>query len=318
MGYLQHHTRIAVHFHPDRLTPNGKDVVTGMLETGRYLSQYETGISNGSPTAFAGGERDEWERHLFGGFYHNGIATLSDRPKYGSLQIFPYPDGPSPRFGSCYLLLKKAALLRSSFTYAGSQEADAQKKSGTIDHFQPVLAALLQTVEKSGSLLGKSNLDIPMFLKRLARLQAVKPGHFGQLPLGRELDSFIEVQIHGEIVFSRDVEMLVCDPSYGYSVIGKQLTAISKAYGFPIYWHSGFKMPVAETPGSFRGYEIRSLAERITPGAIIDPAILGAGANSFFLKPGSWADWGNEADLITRFRRLWHAMVVYKSLQEFQ
>src|SRR5262245_14674258 len=67
---LRAHARIALHFHPDRVGRAGSSAAEGLLHDGVYRSQYETGLSSGSPTAFPGGERDEWEMRLFGGAYN--------------------------------------------------------------------------------------------------------------------------------------------------------------------------------------------------------------------------------------------------------
>ena len=64
-----------------------------LLEEGIYRNQFETGISAGGLSAFAGGPRDTWERTLFGGAYHTDDVTASERPKYGALELVRYSDG---------------------------------------------------------------------------------------------------------------------------------------------------------------------------------------------------------------------------------
>lgn len=73
---LQRDAKVVLHFHPDRITNNGQTVAHRLLAEGLYRSQFETGISNGSPTAYPGGERDIWERELFGGAYHSHARGL--------------------------------------------------------------------------------------------------------------------------------------------------------------------------------------------------------------------------------------------------
>src|SRR5207344_3078685 len=68
---IRQHARIVLHFHPDRLGRKTTNVAECLLSEGVYRNQFETGLSSGSPTAFPGGERDGWERTLFGGAYHN-------------------------------------------------------------------------------------------------------------------------------------------------------------------------------------------------------------------------------------------------------
>jgi len=84
------------------------------------MSQFETGLSGGSPSAFPGGERDQWESQLFGGAYHEPDASPAGRPKYGALAVMDHPDGPAPRFGSCYFLLHAEVSSRSTFTFVAA------------------------------------------------------------------------------------------------------------------------------------------------------------------------------------------------------
>lgn len=98
---LKKHARIALHFHPDRPDPQMKTVAQALLEQGFYKNQFETFISNGKLSPAPGGERDLWEQRLFGGACQQE-SSASCRPKYGALQLMMHPDGPSPRFGSCY------------------------------------------------------------------------------------------------------------------------------------------------------------------------------------------------------------------------
>ena len=53
-----------LNFHPERLCARGQSVSEGLLQDGIYKSQFETGLSSGSPTAFLDGERDLWEKRL--------------------------------------------------------------------------------------------------------------------------------------------------------------------------------------------------------------------------------------------------------------
>jgi hypothetical protein len=137
------HGRVGLHFHPERLTRTGRSVAESLLQSGVYKSQFETGLSSGSPSAFPGGERDLWESRLFGGAYHGADALASGRPKYGALEVMYHPDGPAPRFGSCYFLLHPEVSKRSTFTFGGSHEPQAPERTGTLDILEPVMAPLL-------------------------------------------------------------------------------------------------------------------------------------------------------------------------------
>jgi Protein of unknown function (DUF3626) len=100
---------IGLYFHPERLSRDGVSVAEGLLCTGIYTNQFVAGLSSGSPSAFPGGDRDLWEDRLFGGAYHGTGVTSPGRPKYGALDVMHYPDGPAPRFGSCFFLLRQNA-----------------------------------------------------------------------------------------------------------------------------------------------------------------------------------------------------------------
>ena len=97
MEGVRDHARVVVHFHPDRIGPKSITVAEDLLRGGEYLSQFVTGLSSGSRTAYPGGLRDTWERTLFGGAYHTLDSSNGGRPKYGALELIRYPDGPWPR-----------------------------------------------------------------------------------------------------------------------------------------------------------------------------------------------------------------------------
>jgi hypothetical protein len=143
---VRQYARVVLHFHPDRIGVKPITVAEALLEEGQYRSQFETGLSSGSLTAFPGGPRDGWERTIFGGAYHAADASNSERPKYGALELIRYPDGPWPRFGSCYFVLRQEVSRRSSFTFSGSEQPDAVERLGTIDRMECVLAPLLAEV----------------------------------------------------------------------------------------------------------------------------------------------------------------------------
>ena len=92
-----------------------------------YKSQFETLLSNGSVSAYPGGERDLWEKRIFGGAYQLEGVTNDQRPKYGALNLMLHPDGPAPRFGSCYFLLSPKVSSRSTYTYLDSHQDPKEK-----------------------------------------------------------------------------------------------------------------------------------------------------------------------------------------------
>lgn len=301
---------VALHFHPERLSRMGRSVAEGLLQDGVYKNQFDAGLSSGSPSAFPGGERDLWENRLFGGAYHGIDDASSGRPKYGALEVMDHPDGPAPRFGSCYFLLRPDVAGRSTFTFGGSHEDCAPERTGTLEVLEPVMAPLLAQIEQGGGAFGIDDLTVAGCLAQMARKASAPSLDPRPRPLGRVLDSFFEVQVHGDIRLAEDVERLVCDPAFQSHPVGEVLAAISVRYGVRLSWHPGFTLPVSRVPDVFRGYPVRPLAERIAGGGVLDAALIGAAANSLKLEPEIWQYWASYEEVLTQFRRLWHVLVV--------
>lgn len=303
---IQSNTQIAIHFHPERFTKDGYSVAAGLLRTGRYQTQYETGISSGSPTAFPGGARDEWEKTFFGGLYHQEASKLLERPKYGALMLAGHLDGPAPRFGSCYLVLDFKLNSRSSYTYGGNQGDLEHQKTGTWENLDRVMLALLKAAEEGNKVLGLEEKSIATLLNRI--------GVYNQgagAPLGNALDSFVEAQVHGPISLKEDVVKLVADSSFKQSEIHSVLEQFSDRFEVELDWYPGYILPVSEVPNHFRGYQIGPLVERIARDGILTTAKIGEAANDFQRRPESWPYLGEGLEPLTYFRRVWHALVYH-------
>jgi hypothetical protein len=236
---IRRHARVIVHFHPDRIGIKPLTVAEALLDEGRYKSQFETGLSSGSLSAFPGGPRDEWEKALFGGAYQGAAASLHERPKYGALELIRYPDGPWPRFGSCYLVLAPEVSRRTSFTFSGSEQSDAAERLGTMDELAGVLAPLLSEVASGGvaevpwppfvaPTLGVRDLSVPGLLDRCSRDLASPRGSPSSGVAGRVLDTGIEAQVHGPIEIEQDVERLVVDPAFAGTRTGVHRVVLAR------------------------------------------------------------------------------------------
>jgi hypothetical protein len=293
--------RVDVHFHPERTTRDGRTVVEGLLAHGRLRTQFETGISSGSTSAYPGGERDEWERRMFGSVYHAAGITEADRPKYGALEVLPHPDGASPRFGSCFFVLREEVAKRCTFTLGGSQEEDALERSGTLAVFEPVLAALVDELLRGNGAFGDDELTLAALVARLSDTATYETEVLR--PLGQALDSFVEAQIHGPIDLETDVRELVADPSFEGGAVGDALRELRARFGWPLTWHPGFVLPVRDVPAEFRGYALTDLAERAARDGVLDAAAIGEAANSAERDPDGWRNGDSLDDMRTRFRR---------------
>ncbi|MGN9767871.1 DUF3626 domain-containing protein [Micromonospora sp. SD12] len=303
------HGRLTLNFHPDRLLADGRTVAEALAAEGVYRSQFETGISNGGLTAFPGGDRDRWEESLFGGAYQAPGVPLADRPKYGGLNLLDHPDGACPRFGSCHLRLRPQVLVRATFCFGDSHLGP--RDLGTVDVFEPVLAALLAATDDTGISLGVPG-DVVSLAQALLRRRedaAWTPG-----AAGRALDDYIEAQIHGELSLARDVEAMVVDPSFRGTEAGEILAALARRHGFALLWHAGFALPVDRIDADFRGPAIPPLAARVhaefaRPGELVDAALIGRAAASVVREPSRWADRGPTHVTLQHLKQLWHVLV---------
>ncbi|MFO0630909.1 MAG: DUF3626 domain-containing protein [Polyangiales bacterium] len=295
------HARVTLNFHPDRFGPRGETVIEGLLREGRYRSQWTTGITNGSPTAFAGGDREVWEARLFGDAYpphaDGREASAPERPKYGALNAMGYPEGASPRFGSCALVLHPAVLSRCTFTWGDSHLDPAHV--GTARLFDGVLAAWLEAA-RDGAALGRA-IDVPTLLAHDFAATSTSPG--------RALDDYIEAQVHGPIDLATDLDAILVDPSFHGTETGAALLTLGDRAGVPVRAHAGFAMVARDVPDDFRGPRMRPLAARIVGEARLDAAALGRAARSLHTSPATWSDWGTPQETWQHLKQLWHVLV---------
>jgi hypothetical protein len=295
-GAIRAHARVALHLHPDRLGPGGEVVAAALLAGGVYRSQFETGLSNGKVDPAPGGARDQWEGRLFGGAYGPDTPP-AERPRYGALDLLHHADGPAPRFGSCYLLCGPAITARSTLTYQDSHQ-DPQEK-GTLDELDDVLAALLGEVFLRDAALGATGLmPAPLVRRLLADLPGGRPDPSDRAP-SRNLNHYVEAQVHGEIRLDRDVEALVADPSFRGTETGGHLEALATRYDLTIAWHQGFRMRVEDTPSDFRGPTMPGLAAEVGREGVVDAAAIGDAAREA----------AGDPERLQELKLLWHCLV---------
>lgn len=306
---IKTHARVALHFHPDRPDQNLQTVAESLLDSGLYKSQFETMLSSGSVSAFPGGERDLWEEKIFGGAYHTDGVTNRHRPKYGALDLMLHADGPSPRFGSCYFLLDPAVSRRCTFTYLDSHYDPAEK--GTYEEFDDIIAALMVEAFVRDFAIGEAALTPRKLINHLClNLQRpfVDPSDRQAV---RNLNHYIEAQVHGDVSLKEDVSILVADPSFQKTPTGKVLKQICAEYNIDLYWHCGFALPVVDVPDDFRGPTMPSLARRIATENYIAPSMIGPAAFDLKRNPTSWSDRGPYKDVLQELKILWHVLVRY-------
>jgi len=316
---VRQHARIVLHFHPDRFGRKATNVAESLLSEGVYRNQFETGLSSGSPTGVPGGERDLWERRLFGGAFHTEGVLVSERPKYGSLELVRFPDGPAPRFGSCYFVLRGVGA-RTSICFMGSEDPRATDRVGTLASPHGLMAAVLAEIENGGvatpvwppfraPTLGVSGITVGRFYDLLRSLSEPRPNPSAG-DAGLVLDTGIEAQVHGPVILKQDVETLVADPAFDGTSVGQTLNKLADKYGFQLQWHCGFRLSVCDVPDDFRGPAMPRLAQRVAGAdGILNAAVIGKAAASLHHNPDQWREWGDYLEVLRLLRQLWHVLV---------
>jgi hypothetical protein len=292
------HARITLNFHPDRLLPDGRSVAESLAADGIYRSQYETGVTAGSRSAFLGGERDTWERGLFGD-HHHATVTPADRPKYGALNLAHVPDGAAPRFGSAHVRLRPAVSRRATFTVGDSHLGPVD--IGTIDEFRMVLGGFLHRPTADGTEIAA--------LRALADADRRPPADNG-----RQLDDYIEAQVHGVVDVGTDAEAVVLDPSFRGTEVERLFVELTGGLGIGLDWHPGYGLRADAVTDHFRGPEIPPFARAVGDrfgGGWLDARIIGLAAAETVREPGAWARLGGPDDLLQRLKRVWHTVVTF-------
>jgi hypothetical protein len=307
LASVKRHARVALHFHPDRPDINGRTVAQGLLRDGCYRNQFETGLSNGGLSAHPGGRRDLCEQLLFGGAYHSPDTTNAERPKYGSLGLLPHADGPSPRFGSCYLVLAAAVSQRCTFTYLDSHDHAIER--GTLEEFDDIFAALLRSAFCHEIGLGESGLTVPSLVRRLRDLPLVL-SEVANFPIARNLNHYIEAQIHGDVRL-QDVDALVADPSFRQTDTGRVLGELCTHHNIALHWHPGFLLSCDDVPPDFRGPTMPSVARRIARSGVVDARAIGAAVTDLRARPSTWSDRGTPDEVLQELKLIWHVLLKY-------
>lgn len=294
---LSSEAQVCLHFHPDREAHQQRTVLESLAASGIYESQFVTGCSAGSVSAKPGGARYVWESELFGGAYDKAECSPHHRPKYGSLYLWRSCDGSSPRFGSCYLLLTRAVSARCTFTYMDSHLKRPER--GTLTECDHLISALLAECFERDFALGKAGVSVAELVEALKRPPVLRANE----PL-RNLDHYIEAQIHGEVRLASDVEALVADSSYLGTEWEPRFESLCEQYGMQLRWHPGFRLKASEVPSNFRGAIMPHVADRVAgPGGVVDAYRLGLAA-----RLPEFCD--NHAGL-QHLKRLWHVLVKF-------
>jgi len=297
---------VTINFHPDRISNNGRLIIDNLFTDGEYHNQYKTGTSNGGLNSYMGGNRDLWEKRLFQGAYHDGNSALTDRPKYGGLNIHNYIDGASPRFGSCFFSMKPHIVKRCTFAFGDSNTNP--ENLGTAGHFYGIVKKLLQSVQDDGKLLGKGGFSIKRAVDYILSMQKDNIN-----APGRDLDNYIETHVHGKVSLHDDVDSFYLDESFAGTDIDKSAVKLFERYEIKLRYIPKRQFPINKIDEEWKGPLARPLAEKINEkfggNGIINAALIGRASQDSIKNRKDWLDIGTEYDLFQNFKYLWHYVV---------
>jgi len=294
---LRTNARLTVNFHPDRCRADGPSVAQGLLKTGRYRPQVETGLSSGGRSAVAGGGRTLWEQRLFGAAYDDPDVT---RPAYGALDLTHDLHGGSSRFGSSFLVLHPSTLDRATFCVGDSHNDPTDV--GTMDALTSILAGLFEQ--------GTTGAGLDRGLTVADLLTLIETGAAEPTP-ARCLDGYVEAQIHGGISLAEDVDAVVVDPSFRDSEVETNLAGAAEDFGFALRWHNGSELSAKYFPDNFRGRQMPGLAGKVArPDGAVDAASIGtAGMQIPFTPPTPAGDAPDHP--LQQLKYLWHCLLTF-------
>jgi len=293
---------ITINFHPDRFSNNGKLIIENLIIDGEYHNQYKTGTSNGGRTAYAGGDRDLWEKRLFCNAYHDGELDMINRPKYGALNIHNYIDGASARFGSCFFTLKSHVVERCTFAFGDS--STNPDVMGTSGQFYGIAKALLQSVIEKGELLGERST----IQQTVDYILAMQKDHIKTI--GRNLDDCIEAHIHGRLCLFEDINDFYIDKCFTSTEIEKMAKALSERYDIKLHYIPDRQFQIDKIDDKWKGPLARPIANRINEkfngDGMLNAALIGLASQDSVINPENWRDLGTEYDIFQNFKYLWH------------
>lgn len=174
-----------------------------------------------------GGGRSRWEHALFDGAYDD--VEPADRPRYGGLDLLPYPDGACPRFGSTHLRLRRETPSRCTLAW-GDSVTDP---------------SVLRTWDQVVDVLAAAAADAAPEMRGEARTGADR------------LDPYVEAHVHGGLRMS-DVEAVVTDPSYRDTPVWEDLSRACSRSGSTLRTHAGYALAAdaVDPPSARRGRPI--------------------------------------------------------------
>lgn len=204
MEYMKSVAPPVVHFHPKR-------IIQFMLNDTHYRNLFEIGAGSGSNDKNA---RAGWEKACFLSLYEGAVPF--EKPKYGALNILNNPKGVTiaSNYGDSYFVLKDHVRIRTTIA---TGDTSGSRILGVLSYCAHVM------------------VDFNDYeLKSIANIVTNKIPYADY----SGSKSYKEIQIHGELSFSKDIEKVVIDSKHKGDVeLVEKLTTFCEQNGCSLNWH---------------------------------------------------------------------------------
>ncbi|XP_078367212.1 uncharacterized protein LOC144651186 isoform X2 [Oculina patagonica] len=180
LQWIRSASPIIIHINLDK-------VLKFLVEDTHYRNRFETGTSGGSTDKVA---RKSWEDRIFNNAYNS--SSPSERVKYGVLNIVGDPRGVKKcsQYGDSFLQLKK---VRLRTTFASMDTSGEAVKLSCCEHYENVLFAY--TDQEITAIMDVATVKVPFHRSDC-------------------ISHYKEVQIHGPVSLSENVECIVVNPRH--------------------------------------------------------------------------------------------------------
>lgn len=178
-------------------------------------------------------------------------------------------------------------------------------------YLKTFFSALLNESFEREFVLGKKNIRPPNLIELLRSNLRKEYVFNSKAEASRNLDHYIEAQIHGPINLDRDVAILVADSSFKNTYIENEIHDLCGKYQIQFEWTKGFEITASEIPIDFRGASMPSLANKIAVKNKANAYVLGLAAKDLKLHPEKWTEIGTYEHCLQELKLLWHVLVKY-------
>ena len=197
---------------------------------------------------------------------------MTQRPKYGALDLFRHADGPSPRFGSCYFVLKPALTQSATFTYLDSYKTPDER--GTIKVFDVILMSLLRDCLENKEALGEANIEPKELVAKILENLSTPYTQTVLRKPKQNLDQYIEAQVHADILLKKDIAILVANTAYKNRPVETVIKKLCEKYQIELLWCQGLELTMEMAVANFRGTTIPNMVTQFTVNDSINVAVL--------------------------------------------